>query len=424
MPNSRTRSRRWKRNKSSPLVENSPNKSKPQKRVIVNDSNIRESDRESITDLEPDTDTLSQVQPQSLLNLLETPELSEQLNPENINLPVTPPSPKMQDGQDYVQPSQQPQDLSQGSGFDTHPPIINPVMGMMSYQQSPMSGHAFQGHSAGPQPAVTELDLIKIATIVKSMLQQEISDQVQQKVDDVTKSLKTELTRVNNELVKTQSDLSELRSDHESLKNEVTALKSKQDDTEQYSRRMCLRISGIRETRHEDVMQKVLDFANSINTHITPADIDRAHRVGPPRTNNTNINEDDVEHGVFADGTSSEHSGEHSAQSESKGREIIIKFTNSSARLNLLKGRSVLRERNMKNIFINEDLTPTWKLLAFECRRIKRIKNSNIRKTWIYAGFPHILDTAGNKLRITCLSDLEVYEVKQVPQPMNTNHAG
>ena len=128
---------------------------------------------------------------------------------------------------------------------------------------------------------------------------------------------------------------------------------------------MCLRISGIKETKNEDVTLKVLEFAKAVNAKITPADIDRAHRVGP---SSTVINDD--EHGVFDDGTT----GERSEQRESRGREIIIKFTNSIARLNLLKGRSVLRDRNMKSFFINEDLTPTRKKLAFECRRIKRIK--------------------------------------------------
>ena len=206
-----------------------------------------------------------------------------------------------------------------------------------------------------------------------------------------------------------------MRADHETLRTEVVALQNKQDETEQYSRRMCLRISGIKETKNEDVTLKVLEFAKAVNAKIMPADIDRAHRVGP---SSTVINDDEL--GVFDDGTT----GDHSEQREARGREIIIKFTNSSARLNLLKGRSVLRDRNMKSFFINEDLTPTRKKLAFECRRIKRIKNSKINKTWIYAGYPHILDTAGNKIRITCLSDLEVYDVKQGAQPMNTNHTG
>ena len=172
---------------------------------------------------------------------------------------------------------------------------------------------------------------------------------------------------------------------------------------------MCLRISGIRETQNEDVTKKVLDFAKTVNSNIKSADIDRAHRVGRPRSH---IDNDETD--AFDDVAD---------ESNAKGREIIIKFTNSSARLNLLQGRSVLRDKKVKNVFINEDLTPARKQLAFECRRIRRIKKSKIEKTWTYGGYPHILDTFGNKVKITCLSDLMVYDPDDVmagAQPMNT----
>ena len=137
-----------------------------------------------------------------------------------------------------------------------------------------------------------------------------------------------------------------MRIDHETLRNEIIALQSKQDETEQYSSSACLRISGIRETKNEDVTQKVLEFAKSVNSDITITDIKRAHRVGP-----SSIDIKDDEHGVFDDDTT----GEHSAQKESRGLEIIVKFTNSRARQNRLKGRSVLRDKHANDVFINED---------------------------------------------------------------------
>ena len=76
-----------------------------------------------------------------------------------------------------------------------------------------------------------------------------------------------------------------MRNDHDSLQNKVIALQTKQDENKQYSRRMFLRISGIRETKNEDVT-KVLDlkFAKTMDSNIKSADIDRAHRVGRPRS--------------------------------------------------------------------------------------------------------------------------------------------
>ena len=137
--------------------------------------------------------------------------------------------------------------------------------------------------------------------------------------------------------------------------------------------------------------EKVLDFAKTVNSTISPGDIDRAHRVGAPSSASTSI-----------DGAT-----------ETKIREIIIKFTNSNARLNLLRARAVLRINNLKGVFISEDLTPTRKKLAFECRRIKRLQGSKIKKVWIYAGYPHILDESNKKVRITCIEDLEDYDITQ-----------
>ena len=110
--------------------------------------------------------------------------------------------------------------------------------------------------------------------------------------------------------------------------------KSSMMTRKQYSRRMCLRISGIPEAENEDVTKLVLDFANRVNANVGPSDMDRAHRVG--RSVST------------YDGN----------ERSSRRREIIIKFTNSSGRLSLLKGRAKLREDHVTNVFINEDSTP------------------------------------------------------------------
>ena len=107
--------------------------------------------------------------------------------------------------------------------------------------------------------------------------------------------------------------------------------------------------------------------------------------------------------------------GVTAASGTQQKREIIIKFTNSSARLNLLQGRAVLRTNNINGIFITEDLTPAHKKLAFECRRIKRKPNSEIKKVWIYAGYPHIQDASGKKLKITCMDDLKDYDDANEP---------
>ena len=61
-------------------------------------------------------------------------------------------------------------------------------------------------------------------------------------------------------------------------------MKVKNDDIEQYSRRMCLRISGLKDFDHEDVTARVLDFAKKVDVNISGNEIYWAHRVGRRNT--------------------------------------------------------------------------------------------------------------------------------------------
>ena len=74
-------------------------------------------------------------------------------------------------------------------------------------------------------------------------------------------------------------------------------------------------------------------MAKRVGANIDPDDIDRSHGVG--RVSNPSDKSDEP-------------------QATPRRREIVIKFNNSNARLNLLKGKSVLRAQKA-NISINED---------------------------------------------------------------------
>ena len=111
-------------------------------------------------------------------------------------------------------------------------------------------------------------------------------------------------------------------------RGKVKELKVKNNDIEQYSRRMCLRISGLKEFNHEDVTAKVLDFAKKWMS-IFQATIS----TGPIGFGGRNTKSSD------ADDWNEQSIG----ATYSKSREIIVKFTKSSVRLKLLKGRTILR---------------------------------------------------------------------------------
>ena len=68
-----------------------------------------------------------------------------------------------------------------------------------------------------------------------------------------------------------------------------------------------------------------MELAQSIAAHISIHDINRAHRVGKPRDDFLNSEEDITDEAR-----------------EPRPRKIIVKFTNTSERLNMLKRRAVL----------------------------------------------------------------------------------
>lgn len=119
------------------------------------------------------------------------------------------------------------------------------------------------------------------------------------------------------------------------IQGELKQATIRNDELEQYSRRSYLRISGVPETPIKDVSQVVFDIARRVGADIKAEDIDRTHRVCVLRDQNVNENE---------------MAGERRLRQ--RGREIIIKFNNYSARLKMLKGRTKLPEQRA-NIYIS-----------------------------------------------------------------------
>lgn len=110
--------------------------------------------------------------------------------------------------------------------FGSQPGTINPMYGIPQQIRPQMMG--FQ-HPA--VPGLSEHDLLMIAHLVKSLLQQEISEQVKTKVDDATKSLQTQLDDTKSELSDTKSALDDMRNQCDELKDKVLNIQIKQDHT-------------------------------------------------------------------------------------------------------------------------------------------------------------------------------------------------
>ena len=261
------------------------------------------------------------------------------------------------------------------------------------YGQPPVVGYQQTFSQLGMQPMqhmqtappISDMDVIymRIATCVTNQMRAEVTKMVSLEVKNQTQHLTSRITDLENENAEIKSALSELT--------------LKTDELEQYSRRSCVRISGIKESQSENVNGVVGQLIDRLNLDVKPEDIDRMHRVGRP---------DRVRNNGAPMGP----------------RDIIVKLCNSNARLQLLKGRKPLRDNNEK-IFISEDLTSTRMTLAYKCREHVRDKNSEVSKTWTFNGNVLVKDRAGNISKIVKEEDLDTFKPKSkpsrptVPQP-------
>lgn len=156
------------------------------------------------------------------------------------------------------------------------------------------------------------------------------------------------------------------------LKKELAGVHVRCEELEQYSRRNSVRVQGIPEEDREDAIHKALELANgklNLNPPLLSSDIDRAHRVGSPRT-------------------------------DGRPRSLLIKFATYQQRFRLMKNRYLLKNTP---VFINEDLTRYRSKLLYEARALKRA--GKINELWTFDGRIHV-KIGDDRHHITCYQDL------------------
>ena len=259
-------------------------------------------------------------------------------------------------------------------------PVHQMVLGGMPFPIIPMTPmKQMQGSgifTPGPpmQNTLTENDILQVALEVKSLMITEINDLINLKVEEATSYLRKHIDFLQSENAQLKDDLNKLE---KKCTTDIDAL-------EQYSRRSCLRLGGIPEIDNEIRTKWCSILQINVNMH----DIDRNHRVGRPR--------------------------EHQMGSTdlTKPREIIVKFSNMKARLELLKARSTLRKSKDK-VYINEDLTSLRNELEFKCHALRRA--GKIKKVWVYNGNVFINQKNDKIIQVSCESDLKPYRTPHGP---------
>ena len=175
-----------------------------------------------------------------------------------------------------------------------------------------------------------------------------------------------------------------------SLRKELNDFKFKLDEMEQYSRRNCLKITGIPEEKNENTDKLVLNVINNLilnenNDKITTKDISRSHRVGK------------------------------FDPSRRKTRDIIVKFISYRERARVYANKKNLKSYNRNPtkqtgpIFVNEALTSRRSELYGKTRQL--VKRKKIDSSWTYEGriFVKLCGPRGKKIVVNSLEDLACF---------------
>ncbi|ELU08188.1 hypothetical protein CAPTEDRAFT_202886 [Capitella teleta] len=165
--------------------------------------------------------------------------------------------------------------------------------------------------------------------------------------DIVGESFRQELISLKAELKKKDSVI-------EHLDRRIESLESQNDALEQYTRRNSIRVTGLPEVEHEDILDRTLKIVNEdleVNPPISIMDIDRVHRVG--------------------------------RRNPDRPRSVIVKFSTYRARQSVMKMKKNIKTR-LPSTFLNEDLTKERSTFLYKARQMKRQKQ--ITDCWTHDG--------------------------------------
>ena len=147
------------------------------------------------------------------------------------------------------------------------------------------------------------------------------------------------------------------------LRDQLKKANTHINELEQYSRRLCVNVSGIPETPNESTDQIIMDLGKMAGVTVTPADLDRTHRIGKSTGGGTRI--------------------------------IIARFTNFSKRQEFYNSRRELRKpRPVRGsvvsaeaagkTFISDNLTRDNQHTMYVARCLK--KEGKVHSAWTDVG--------------------------------------
>ena len=194
---------------------------------------------------------------------------------------------------------------------------------------------------------ISETDIMRIATAVKDMMLAEVNNLVDAKVNTLVTCVQT-------------------------LADENIKLQKKVDELEMYSRKNCVRVFGVDESK-TDTDAALVEIADQIEVPLTKEDIVVSHRVGK--------------------------------RSEDKPRPIIARISNYEKRHQLIKeSRNLRKVEGFESVSVNQELTKVRAKVAFECRKL--VKEGRAKLTFVWDGKIFIVDNNDKKHLVVCINDL------------------
>lgn len=234
------------------------------------------------------------------------------------------------------------------------------------------------------QVTLSDTDLQKMATFIQQSFQPQVAQVIQESFKGQVSELVSSI--VEGVLQGLQSKVASLEKENTELKQRVGALETALDSAEQYSRRNCLKITGVPESIEGSTDDYICNLARAIDVDLSIEDIDRSHRLGKPRT-----------------------------APDQKPRDIIVKFVSYRKRALFYKARILTKSRGYRGVYVNEHLTKIRGKLLYEARR--RVKSKQLKSVWSSDGVVMVkLNDAnpdtnfdGTVLRISNEIDLPAY---------------
>ena len=200
-------------------------------------------------------------------------------------------------------------------------------------------------------------DLVKneeFSTLLKGIVKNAIDEKLGELLASVEKvqgevfDLKTKMEEKNTQIKKLEEKTLQ-------QKQSISKLENSMNNLEQYSRRSCLRVFGLKEQKGENTDMLVTELVRSkLGVSLDPVkDIDRSHRTGRVREPDASSN--------------------RSSMQNPRPRPIIVKLNSYKKRKEIITNRKKLKG---SGIVIAEDLTIKNQELLSKARESKHIKSA------------------------------------------------